>query len=563
MIFHTRYAGRSAITSTLSKSRVQFATNTLRESAFFEGTLGQPLTFRDALAALYRVVVSDHKYRPRDRVEFKAWLEKQDREFLASLGVRSAEAKQKLERLEARRAELEASRRDRLAPFYRARRRYFEYAYYNEYEQYLILDPVITVHPDEVSFEAFSKDESTYARLSAKYPLFEEVREFSCGTTNIDFSLRLHHELERMRSYRRTRFEINASGFSVGHASSDGQSEAGHREKKIDLPESWLNGFLQVHGVMSLGMTQLSLAPADLFNICRSLRRRKAKSSPRSLRYEFEPGKRPYAVLEPWEQIIPLTGAGIYEGPKPDSVRTWGRDRLQVLARMLPMARRIDVYLAGYGLPSFYVLDLGRVTFTLGLSGWTDNDWTGAVGFDLLTRQQEVSASELITIYESLREHRFGSEKELALRTGLPRETCRSAASHLCGAGRAMVDLVSGAYRHRDLFSSPFTLKEAQKAVSQEAQDQNPDAKAARLIFEKGDARMIARRPVSTGYKLSGSVKGSDGQRVRPLLSVDFDSKILEATCTCSKYKHSKLTQGPCEHMLALRLIHMQLLEES
>ena len=562
MIYHTQYAGRSAITSTLSKSRVQFATNTLREPTFFEGTLGQPLTFRDALAALYQVVVSDHKYRPRDRMEFKAWLEKQDREFLASLSVQSAEAKQKLERLEARKSELESLRKQRLAPFYQAKRKYFEYAYYNEFEQYLILDPVITVHPDEVSFEAFSKDESTYARLAAKYPLFEEVREFSCGTTNIDFSLRLHHELERMRSYRQTRFEINPAGFSVGHASTDGQIEAVHREKKIDLPDSWLNGFLQVHGVMSMGMMHVSLAPVDLFNLCRSLRRRKARISPRSLRYEFEPGKKPWAVLEPWNQIIPLTGAEVYEGTKPSSIRTWGRDRLQVLARMLPIARRIDVYLAGYGLPSFYVLDLGALTFTLGLSGWTDNDWTGGASFDLLTRQQEVSGSELLAVYESLRDTRYASDQELALRTGLSREKCRSAASHLCGAGRGMVDLVSGVYRHRDLFASPFTLKDAQKAVSQQAEDQNPDAKAARLIFEKGDARLIARRPVSTGYKLSGNVKGTGGERVRPLLSVDFESRIVEATCTCNKFKHSKLTQGPCEHMLALRLIHMQLLEE-
>jgi hypothetical protein len=79
---------------------------------------------------------------------------------------------------------------------------------------------------------------------------------------------------------------------------------------------------------------------------------------------------------------------------------------------------------------------------------------------------------------------------------------------------------------------------------------------------QKCDARLIAGRPVSTGYKLLGNAKGSDGQRVRPLLSVDSDSRIIEATCTCQKFKHSKLTQGPCEHMLALRLLHMQLLEE-
>ncbi|MCA9067423.1 MAG: SWIM zinc finger family protein [Planctomycetaceae bacterium] len=562
MIFHTQYTGRSAITNSLSRSHVQFATNTLREPTFFEGTLGQPLVFRDALAALYQVVVSDHKYRPRDRVEFKAWLEKQDQEFLASLGVQSAEAKRKLEELETRKAELESLQKKRLAPFYAARRKYFDYVYTDEYEQYLILDPVITVHPDEVSFEAFSKDESTYARLAAKYPLFDEVREFSCGTTNIDFSIRLHLELERMRSYRQTRFEINPSGFSVAQLANEGEEETIHREKKIELPESWLNGFLQVHAVMAMGLTHIQLASVDLFNICRALRRRKARISPRSLRYELEPGKRPWVVLEPWEEIIPLTGSEIYEGPKAVSIRTWGRDRLQVLARMIPICRKVDLYLAGYGLPSFYVMDLGAVTFTLGLSGWTDNDWTEGASFDLLTRQQDVTASELMTVYESLCETRYASDQELSTRTGLPREKCRSAASHLCGVGRGMVDLVGGVYRHRDLFSSPFTTQEANKAVSSQAEEQNPDAKAARQIFENGDARFTARRPVSTGYKLTGSVKGLDGNRVRPLLHVDFESRIVDATCTCPKFKHSKLTQGPCEHMLALRLLHMKLLED-
>ena len=46
----------------------------------------------------------------------------------------------------------------------------------------------------------------------------------------------------------------------------------------------------------------------------------------------------------------------------------------------------------------------------------------------------------------------------------------------------------------------------------------DPQAKLARKIYESDNVRIIARRPVSQGYKLSGSAKGADGQRVRPLL---------------------------------------------
>ena len=175
---------------------------------------------------------------------------------------------------------------------------YIDHVYKNQYELSLILDPVVTVHPDEVAFEAFSRDESTCARLAAKYELFERVDEFQCGTTNVDFSTRLHGELERMRTYRRTRFDIDPTGFGVATGAGPG-----HFEKKIDLPESWVMGFLQVHSAMSLGLTRFRMAPVDLYNIVRFLRRHRAKVSPRALRYELEPGRPVRAVLEPWGHV--------------------------------------------------------------------------------------------------------------------------------------------------------------------------------------------------------------------------------------------------------------------
>src|SRR5262249_23487070 len=156
-------------------AHVAFAANTLREPTSFSGVLAQPLLLREALATLYRVVVSDFKYRPRDRLEFRAWLEEQDRKFLESLGLRSKKAQLRMQELDGRLVELNLLRDDRRRGFYRARREYFDFVYENEYEREYLFDPVITVHPDEVSFEAFSRDESTYARLAAKHELFEKV----------------------------------------------------------------------------------------------------------------------------------------------------------------------------------------------------------------------------------------------------------------------------------------------------------------------------------------------------------------------------------------------------
>ncbi|HEU5117125.1 MAG TPA: hypothetical protein VFT74_10710, partial [Isosphaeraceae bacterium] len=490
MIATFQYEGRSAITNGLDGARVALATNTLRETTFFRGTLGQPVIFREALASLYDVVVSDFKYRSRDRLEYRAWLEQQDRAFLDRLAAGSRAARERVQELEARLGELDRLRRDRLKPFHQARKLYINYVYTYNYELAYILDPVITVHPDEVSFEAFSRDESTYARLAAKHELFEQVDEFQCGTTNIDFSTRLHRELERNRSYRRTRFDIDPSGFAVSLGS--GPS---HIEKKVDLPESWVQGFLQVQSVMAMGLTRFRMTPVDLYNIVRFLRRHKAKTSPRSLRYELEPGRRVRVVLEPWNYTLELSEVSTYDGPKPLSVRTWGRDRLRTLSRLIPASATIDVYLAGFGLPSVYVLDLGPIQFTLALSGWTDNDWTsGTAKFDLLSRRLNVSPSELTSVYESIRALRFGNENQVAQSAGLGVEKTRSALSFLCQVGRSMFDLAGGVYRHRDLFLAPFSAQEAASAVKSLAPS-DPREAAAREIVAQDQIRIIARRP--------------------------------------------------------------------
>jgi len=169
MIVPLRYTGTSAIVQRLRSADVQLAANTLREAVFFRGVLGQPLVFREALGALHSVVTSDLKYRPRDRQAFRAWLADQDRRFLASLGARSDDARRRLEQVEVRLDDLRRRRERRLAPFHRARLAYFKWACEHDYELAYLLDPVITVHPDEIFFEAFSRDESSYARLGVKH----------------------------------------------------------------------------------------------------------------------------------------------------------------------------------------------------------------------------------------------------------------------------------------------------------------------------------------------------------------------------------------------------------
>lgn len=551
-----KYAGQSGIVSGLGAARVAFATNALREAAFFRGELARPLVLRDALAALHRVVVSDLKYRVRDRVAFKAWLDAQDQKFLQGLTQRSEEIRLQIEEREARLGELDAQRAALMQPFRQARKKYFEYAYTEQYELEYVLDPVIAIHPDQLAFEAFSRDESSYARVALKYDLFRKIDEFACGTTNVDFSHRLHRQLDRMRSYRDTRFDVDAGGFTVTN-----RSDGGHREKKIDVPESWVNGFLQVQSIMTLGLRRVRLAQIDLFNICRFLSRFKANKSPRALRWILEPGERTKVVFEPWEHTLTLSPGSVYGGGKAEFIRTWGRDRLQVLERLLPVVDHADLYLSGHGMPSLYVCDLGDVVFTLGLSGWTDQDWTEGASFELLGRRLDADPDTLAAVDAALQKARYGSPAALAQTTGVGEQKARACLSFLCQCGRAMYELSTGVYRHRDLFFRPFNAAKAIAQATQKTEELDPKAKAARQVFEAGGARFTARRPHQGGYKLSGSVRGTEGERVRPLLSVDGAGQIVEATCTCKTFKKHRMTKGPCEHMLALRLAHMERLE--
>jgi hypothetical protein len=313
---------------------------------------------------------------------------------------------------------------------------------------------------------------------------------------------------------------------------------------------------------MTLGLKKIRLAPIDVFNICRFLTRFKAKTSPRALRYELEPGRRVKVVLEPWEHAFELSPESCYQGDKREVVRSWGRDRLKLLEPLLPVLRHVDLYLAGHGLPTVYVCDLGDVNFTLALSGWSEQDWTGDSRFGLLARRLDASADELSASYAALKSAHYASAQALADKTGLGVEKTRSALSFLCQAGRAMYDLSTGVYRHRDLFFSPFSAKQALAEARRLADELDPAAKAARQVFEAGNARLIARRPTPGGYKLSGSVRGTDDERVRPQLSVDHEGQIVEASCTCRYFRQHRLTKGPCEHVLALRLAHMSRLEK-
>ena len=539
MIFNYRYAGSTQVNSSPQAVGMSFAPDTLREPTYFIGKLRQHLGFREAISALHDVVVSDLRFKPKERTDYQAWLAEQEPIWLAEAMARQGEVQAKVsEKME----QLKALRQQRdkvMAPFYKARRTYFDFLYQKDKDSWFVLDPVITVHPDEVFFECFSQDESSYGKLSCGYDVFQEIDEFACGTTNIDYSSALYDEFQKIRTYKETELKIDPSGFEVQTTDSDA-----YQEVKIDLPDSWVRGFLQVSSAMTLEARRLDLHPMDVHNLLFVLKRRKEKESPRSLRFHLAPGQPIRITVEPWGVEI-VCDRSPYLGHEADEIRVWGRRRLMILERLIPVAKKFTVTLLGTGMPSFYEADLGDMTFTLGLSGWTANDWSRLGNFDLLAPRQEVDSLTQQKVYTALEENWQESADSLAQRLQLDRHVVLGALGTFVQAGRAIYDLHKQVYRVRELRREPLPTDVLRFA--------NPREEKAHELIDRGKVIIQAVEEQAMGVVVQGTVQGAQ-QAYAPIIMLDADERMVKPTCTCNFFQQNKLYQGPCEHMLALRL---------
>jgi SWIM zinc finger len=521
-----------------NQTSLSFSPDLKREPTFFSGELEKSVAFREAISALHAVVISDLRFKPQDKTAYKEWVARQELVDFASVAGQRADTQAKIAALSDELTRLRAESQVRLKPFYSARDAYFKHLWEKDREAWYVLDPVITVHPDEVFFECFSQDESSYGRLSASYEVFKNIGEFSCGTTNIDYSHALYNEFQKIRSYKTTRFEVDPSGFQVKT-----EREDDFEEKKIDLPDSWVRGFLQVNSAMTLPATRVELLPQDIANICFVLRRKKEKQGPRAMRWILTPGKPVRIVFEPWnlELVCPRS---IYQGKEAQELRLWGRRRLLILERLIPLAKNFTVHLLGQGLPSFYVADLGHMSFTLGLSGWTANDWSTSGNFDLLAPRAETDDFTKRRVFEGLKKKWFETPERLAIELGLPPAAVLGALSAWSQAGRAMYDLNKNVYRARELSRDPLPMDALRFANEREAEA---------MRFIQASNVTVKAEQTGAGTTLSGSVK--DGKHsYAPELVIDADARIVKANCSCNFFQQNKLFKGPCSHMLALRL---------
>jgi len=541
MLFNYKYSGNTSIINDANETAMRFVPDALRDPTFFVGKLNKKIAFREAISALHDVVVSDLRYKPKDKAEYKAWAEEQEKLWLGEYmaGFQIEQVKNRIEEIRNDLKQIYREKDRLLGPFNKAKSRYFDYLYKNDRDAWVVLDPVITVHPDELFFECFSQDESSYGKLSCNYNVFTEINEFKCGTTNIDYSAELYGEFQKIRGYKDTSFKIDPSGFEAKTT-----NEEVYKEIKIDLPDSWVRGFLQVSAAMTLPATAFELHPMDIFSLCQYLRRFKETAGPRALRFILEPGKPVRLVIEPWYETLTFHRS-IYTGSEEKTIRIWGRRRLMILERLIPIAKSFKVVLLGSGLPSFFMADLGDMTFTLGLSGWTNNDWSRAGNFDLMAPRGNVDILTKQQVFTTLKETWYASTTEITTKTGLSAAVVSSALTAYTQAGRVIYDLKQGVYRVRELSQEPLDFSALRFGSEQE--------RIANEFIAKDHVK-IATKIEDDVLEIKGKVK-TKNETFSTQALIDKDQRLIEGTCECAFYLNNKLKKGPCEHILATRMM--------
>lgn len=541
MSYSQQYLGRSRLTEAAGGQQLSFSPNLTRDKVFFEGEIKHPLRFREAMSALHEVVVGDLKAKPRDRSAwhaYKAELAAREARILQAAS-NQAEVEALHETNQPPPKDLKRRFKEAHAKYFGARARWIRELYEKDSKLWWLLDPVVTAAPDVVLFECFSRDESSYACLTVEREAFsrQDHSNRGLGTTNVDYSWALYEQLQKLRSYRPTQLAVDPTGFEI-----DVSGSPGYREEKIDLPESWLRGFGQIQAAQMLPATVLRLPRETVYGLLAVLKRRREQSGPRAIRFELAPGGRCRVVLEPWELEVKCPGH-VHSAEHEATVRVWGRRRLEVLARLLPLIESVDLYLLGSGLPSIWVARLGEMSFTLALSGWTNNDFTSGANLELLAGQLDSVAEVETSVARELREAHLLNIAQLNQRVGshVPRHLVTSALFQLALRGQAIYDHAHQVYRFREVLPEKIAIDLARV---------NPELDAARRAIREGNVRLERSESIGDSrLLLAGSVGGTQCEAL-----LDADGIFKKGQCNCSFFYKNRLRRGPCRHLLALKL---------
>lgn len=517
--------------------KFDFSAELSRKPVSIQAMIKNSLGYARLMLALRQVVKGDWRTPQKDHTAYQEWVMERYIEELPDhmkgVEVEKLKLLEKREKLKIQQKELKREINPVQNQVRSARYAYYQWLYKHDRDKWMVLDPVISVHPDAVIFEAFSLDESSYGRVSVPSNLLETTGNVDYGTTNIDFSQALADEIYRVRSYRPAWLKVAYEKVELSTAA------GGNVEKKIDLPESWVRGFLQVQSASTLDGIDLELNSQTLSDVLTVLERKKEKVSPRSLRFYLKKGEVPVISIDPWG--IEVKDTQVYQGNFEGEIRLWGRRRLFVLKELLPYTERVHVKLLGTGMPSYWTVEMDGHRFDLGLSGWTDNDWAKKGNFDLLASTGNKRNVDIKKVEQVLIKNLSTTPQEVASVLGIERASATYALQELAKSGQAMYDHLTGEYRWRQLLQQDIKLTES---------EEDERLKYAVSLVQSKNVEILSSERLDGG--LTAYSVGVQGKNFyKPQIHLDLDGRIKFADCGCSFHRRNKLRQGPCAHIMA------------
>ncbi|WP_201580223.1 hypothetical protein [Psychrobacter sp. Pi2-52] len=575
------YAAPSQISQSLSEAQTTEHTQHValfaqlnRSEVNFHGKVKSPLVFRDSLLALFDVVSSDYRYVPKDRSAYTVFMQ-----------MRRASSNKNL---------------------FTAQRDYFTWLFDNDPLAFCILDPIIQVHEQGVSFEVFSRDEGCYAQLTLTNEMFEQNTKPTLGTTSIDYSAALFNGIEKIRDHQQTILDIGheAVGLQLLEtmpetAEADTDSTVTTPtvkkqiiEKRINVPKSWVRALLQVQSAGQLPQDTIHLDPIALYNVLFELRMHAdIKGKRRGLLIELRPQQLPVIILEPFDITVTSQISQQqkpYQGQQAKLIRLWGRRRLSLLKCLLPHTDSVSVSLLGQGMPSYWTLKGKGFHFTFAMTGFSQANWSQSLNFDLLLPKRPLQntlaaieglsdsskatlddsnndnndehngLSVLIKTLEntpSTLEDLVKSLSADASLTSVPVSHSQVQQWLLSGTQQGLIryDVATQLYHYRPLTQVPLDM--AQFAYHNEAEKQAFDLIGRTDAVQKFTVETVAVK----GITIRADIHVEEDRRTyHSQLQLGDEGLVTKAECSCPQYLQHRLTHGVCAHLIVLRLRYNQ-----
>src|SRR5262245_30570758 len=149
MNFFVAYSRRSAVVSDPRGLAISLAPNLRRDRVSYRGRLREPLRFREAISALHAAVISDLRFKARDKSAYEAYLvEQRERESRLRREIARDVRAELLQRVpEPMPVGLEGRFKECRTRYWKARDRYSNLLWQHDPELWRLLmpcDPVIT-----------------------------------------------------------------------------------------------------------------------------------------------------------------------------------------------------------------------------------------------------------------------------------------------------------------------------------------------------------------------------------------------------------------------------------